>query len=49
MSRWARGGHSIDHLAGRGEQHPRLGGAKRVRGHEVYDEEIVRISVAELI
>ena len=39
----------IDHLVGRGEHHPRHADAERFRGLEVYDEEIVRINVAELI
>jgi hypothetical protein len=39
----------IDHLVGRSEHHPRHGDAERFRGLEVYDEEIVRINVAELI
>jgi hypothetical protein len=37
---------SFDHLVGRGERH---GDAERFRRLEVYDEEIVRINVAELI
>jgi hypothetical protein len=40
---------SFDHLVGRGEHHPRHGDAERFRRLEVYDEEIVRINVAELI